>query len=67
MNVELSSLTDSASSRFVTAREVAKRLDVCVETVRNYVREGKLPAFRVRRMFRFEESDVDAFVARHKG
>ena len=41
--------------------EVAKRLGVSPGTVRTLVKEGELPAYRIRRQLRFMPSDVEAY------
>ena len=48
--------------RMITTREVAEVLGVHIETVRNWVRKGKLRAYRVsgRGRLRFDPADVRA-------
>jgi len=41
--------------------EIAKRLDLHVKTVRNYVREGRLKAVRIGKQYRISRADVEAF------
>ena len=47
---------------FLTPEDVAGRLNVNVQTVRAWIRSGKLPASRLagRRVLRIRESDIDA-------
>jgi excisionase family DNA binding protein len=47
---------------FLTPEDVAGRLNVNVQTVRAWIRSGKLPASRLagRRVLRVRESDIDA-------
>ena len=50
--------------RILTPGEVAERLRVDRETVYRYIRAGTLPAARLGRSYRVEESSVDTFMAR---
>ena len=47
---------------FLTPEDVAQRLNVNAQTVRAWIRSGKLPASRLagRRVLRIRESDIDA-------
>jgi excisionase family DNA binding protein len=49
---------------FLTAPEVAARLHVTAQTVRNWIDQGTLPAIRVGRAFRVNPRDVDVLLAR---
>jgi excisionase family DNA binding protein len=49
---------------FLTAPEVAARLHVTAQTVRNWIDQGSLPAIRVGRAFRVNPRDVDDLLAR---
>lgn len=50
-------------SRLLTAREVAEDLSLTSETVLAWVREGKLPAFRLPSgQIRFREPDLEAWL-----
>ncbi|MGN5240045.1 helix-turn-helix domain-containing protein [Rhodococcus sp. SJ-3] len=44
--------------------QVAERLGLHVRTVRNYVREGKLPAVRIGKQYRIAREDLEAFTGR---
>ncbi len=50
------------NGRLLTAREVADRLGLTTETVLVWVRQGRLPAFRLGRAIRFREADLDAWL-----
>ena len=52
----------AAMERMITTREVAEVLGVHIETVRGWVRKGKLRAYRVsgRGRLRFDPADVRA-------
>ena len=44
--------------------QVAERLGLHVRTVRGYVREGKLKAFRIGKQYRIARMDLEAFTGR---
>jgi excisionase family DNA binding protein len=51
------------TERLLTARELADRLGVSVETVLRWARRGKLPAvYLSSRAIRFREDDVDTWL-----
>jgi excisionase family DNA binding protein len=54
--------------RLLTAREVAERLGVSVETILRWHRRGDLPGVRLSsNVLRFDVDDVDAFIAERYG
>jgi excisionase family DNA binding protein len=46
-----------------SAEEAAQILGLQVRTVRNYVREGRLPGVRIGKQYRIARSDLEAFTA----
>ncbi|MBF0662571.1 MULTISPECIES: helix-turn-helix domain-containing protein [unclassified Rhodococcus (in: high G+C Gram-positive bacteria)] len=48
----------------LSVEQVAERLGLHVRTVRNYVRDGKLPAVRIGKQYRIAHTDLDAFTGR---
>jgi len=53
-------------NRFSTIREVAERLEVATRTVRRWIKSGDLVAHRFGCAVRIAESDLNAFLARHR-
>jgi excisionase family DNA binding protein len=47
-----------------SVEQVAERLGLHVRTVRNYVRDGKLPAVRIGKQYRIANSDLESFTGR---
>jgi excisionase family DNA binding protein len=47
---------------FLTPQEVSDLLRVSVYTIRRWIKEGTLPAFKVGRGWRIRESDLDAWL-----
>lgn len=52
-------------SKYLTAGEVATRLDVSRMTVNRWIKAGKLPAFRLGSVLRIPTEAVDQFEADH--
>jgi excisionase family DNA binding protein len=46
-----------------SAEEAAQILGLQVRTVRNYVREGRLPGIRIGKQYRISRADLEAFTA----
>ena len=53
-------------NRFFTIRDVAERLEVATRTVRRWIKSGDLVAHRFGAAVRIAESDLNAFIARHR-
>jgi excisionase family DNA binding protein len=51
----------------LTLHQVAEELQLHIETIREWVREGKLPAIKLsKREYRVARSDLDTFLADRK-
>jgi excisionase family DNA binding protein len=50
--------------QLLTGPEVAKRVQVTAQTIRNWIDHGVLPAVRVGRAYRIRREDVDALLER---
>ncbi len=51
--------TDSPIHPFLTPKEVSRLLQVSVYTVRRWINEGELPAYKVGRLWRIDEADLN--------
>ena len=51
--------TDDREESFLTVADVAKRLKLNQQTVRNWIDQGSLPAVRLGRRVRIKRSDFD--------
>lgn len=49
----------------LTAEEAAEYLRVNVNTLRRYIREGRISAAKVGRGYRIKQEELDAFLKRH--
>lgn len=52
----------NASDEFLTVADVAAKLKLNQQTVRNWIDAGKLPALHVGRRVRITRSDFDSFL-----
>jgi len=52
--------------RLLTVNEVAKILRLNSETVARYIREGKISAVKLGRVWRIEEKDLEQFIRERK-
>ena len=53
---------DWSEETFLTVQEVADRLRLNQQTIRNMIDDGRLPALRVGRRVRILQSDLDQFL-----
>jgi excisionase family DNA binding protein len=58
----LEKIVSDPSETFLTVAEVAQRLKLNQQTVRNWIDQGSLPAVRVGRRVRIKQSDFDRIV-----
>src|SRR5262245_16822020 len=49
------------SSELLSVFDIARRLNLHVKTVRNYVRDGRLKAVRIGKQYRIARADLEAF------
>lgn len=58
--------TTSERQSFLTPQEVAHLLRVSVYTVRRWIKEGNLPAYKVDRGWRISEADLGLWLGQQK-
>jgi excisionase family DNA binding protein len=51
---------------FFTERSLADRLAVSDRTIRNWIRRGELPSYKLGAARRIDPADVEDFLARHR-
>lgn len=51
-----------AATRWLSTAEASDRLGVTLRTLYRLVDEGRLPAYKIGRVIRVKEEDVDAFI-----
>lgn len=52
------------SGELYSVDQVAEQLGLHVRTVRNYVRDGRLPAVRIGKQYRISRADLESFTGR---
>jgi hypothetical protein len=57
-------LSEPWPGNLLTIREVSRRVCRCPEVVRRYVRDGKLPAYKLGLMWYIRAEDADALAQR---
>ncbi|MBA7553401.1 hypothetical protein ES705_45992 [subsurface metagenome] len=50
----------------LTLKEVAQRLNVHENTVKNFIRGGKLTGYKLNRVWRIKEKDLEKFLNQRK-
>jgi excisionase family DNA binding protein len=58
--------TKSAAPTFFTERSLADYLAVSDRTIRNWIRSGELPSYKLGTARRIDPADVEDFLARHR-
>ncbi len=48
---------------FFTVKDAAERLDVTTAAIYNWLRDGKIPGYRVGRNWRIDPDDLNRFIA----
>ncbi len=49
-------------NKLLTPQEIAERLGFRVDTVYSWIRNGKLPAYRIGGLYRVDEEDLKAMI-----
>ena len=50
------------SEKWVNLEDIAEHLSVSKDTIRTWVKEGKLPVYRAGKQYKFKISEVDEWV-----
>ena len=53
---------DAPSQPFLTPQEVSELLQVSVYTVRRWIKQGELPAYKVGRLWRIKNGDLNTWL-----
>lgn len=56
----------TSSPAFFTERTLAAHLAVSDRTIRNWIRRGELPSYKLGASRRIDPADVEDFLARHR-
>ncbi len=66
MSSELTASPPAAASNYATVAEIAGHLGVAEKTVRNYIRNGSLPAVKLGRIVRVRLDAYETFLEQHR-
>ena len=59
-------MRSTGTQSLLTVEQIAERLSVSTRTVRRWISDGELVAYRLGRAVRIDEPDLEAFLARHR-
>lgn len=63
MDNEIENITSEATpEKWVNLEDIAGHLSVSADTVRNWIKDGKLPFYRAGKRYKFRISEVDAWL-----
>ena len=54
------------AEKWVNLEDIAKHLSVSEDTIRTWLKEGKLPVYRAGKRYKFKISEVDEWVRKEK-
>jgi excisionase family DNA binding protein len=57
---------DLPTQPFLTPQEVSDLLQVSVYTVRRWIKQGELPAYKVGRLWRIKKDDLNRWLSRQR-
>jgi excisionase family DNA binding protein len=57
---------DFSAQPFLTPRDVSDLLQVSVYTVRRWIKQGELPAYKIGRQWRINEVDLSAWLIQQR-
>lgn len=55
-----------AEEKYYTADEVGEKLNVTPKTIRDWIKSGKLHAFRFGNVYRISEKDINDFIEKSR-
>lgn len=59
-------MTETVPENYISLEEAAEYLGVKPSTVRTWIKEKEMPAYRVGRQWKFKRSEIDKWVASGK-
>ena len=58
--------TNDSTEKWVHIEDVAEHLNISLDTARAWLKDGKLPAYKVGKRYKFKLSEIDAWVMADK-
>lgn len=62
MSEAIETSVDGQPEKWVNLEDVAEHLSLSKDTVRNWVKGGRLPTYKVGKMYKFQLSEIDQLV-----
>jgi excisionase family DNA binding protein len=62
MATTIDKLSENYPEKWVNIEDVAEHLSLSKDTVRNWMKEGRLPQYKVGKMYKFKLSEIDELV-----
>ena len=59
MNREVENVMQETTEKWVNLEDIAEHLSVSTDTVRTWIKNGKLPVYRAVKRYKFKISEVD--------
>jgi excisionase family DNA binding protein len=53
---------NDVTEKWVNLEDIAEHLSVSMDTIRTWIKEGKLPVYRAGKQYKFKISEVDEWV-----
>jgi DNA binding domain, excisionase family len=53
---------NDANEKWVHIEDVAEHLNISLDTARGWLKDGKLPSYKVGKRYKFKLSEIDAWV-----
>lgn len=54
------------SNKLLTPQEAARELNITAQSIRNYIKQGKLKAYKLERVYRIPEKEIEQFLQDRK-
>ena len=62
MNREIENVAQETTEKWVNLEDIAEHLSVSADTVRSWIKSGKLPVYRAGKGYKFKISEVDEWL-----
>lgn len=62
MNTNNIEYTNDATEKWVNIEDVAEHLSISLDTARTWLKEGKLPSYKVGKRYKFKLSEIDSWI-----
>ena len=66
MNREVENVMQETTEKWVNLEDIAEHLSVSTDTVRTWIKNGKLPVYRTGKRYKVKISEVDEWVREGK-